>query len=152
VTTVAVSIGSNIGDRRGHIEYARSSLKLLLANAHFASLHETEPVGVPDTQPPFLNGAAVGDTALSADELLRALQAIERDRGRERPYSKAPRTLDLDLILYGGEVKDEPALVLPHPRFRTRRFVLEPLHEIAPDLVDPVTGKTIRELFLALPV
>ena len=92
MTTVAISIGSNIGDRRAHIEYAHSSLKLLLANAHFASLHETEPVGVPDTQPPFLNGAAVGETALPADELLRALHAIERDRGRERPYSRAPRT------------------------------------------------------------
>jgi 2-amino-4-hydroxy-6-hydroxymethyldihydropteridine diphosphokinase len=150
VTTVAISIGSNIGDRRAHIEHAHSSLKLLLENARFASLFETEPVGVPDLQPPFLNGGAVGETELAAPELLRALHAIERDRGRERPYSKAPRTLDLDLILYGGEVVDEPELVLPHPRFRTRRFVLEPLQEIAPDLVDPVTGKTVRELFLGL--
>src|SRR5206468_20071 len=98
-------------------------------------------------QTPFLNAAAVGDTTLSARRLLDALMAIERERGRERPFPNAPRTLDLDLILLGDVVIDEPGLSVPHPRFRERRFVLEPLAEIAPDLVDPVTGLTIRELF-----
>ena len=146
MTTVAIAIGSNIGDRRAHIEYAHSSLKLLLANTRFAALFETEPVGVPDVQPPFLNGGAVGETALSAAELLRALHAIERDRGRERPYSKAPRTLDLDLILYGDAVIDEPGLRVPHPRFRERRFVLAPLAEVAGEWVDPETGKRVERL------
>ena len=85
----------------------------------------------------------MGETALSPRALLDALLAIERERGRERPYPNAPRTLDLDLILFGDAVIDEPGLVVPHPRFRERRFVLEPLAEIAPDLVDPVSGLTV---------
>ena len=88
----------------------------------------------------------MGDTALSARELLDQLLAIERERGRERPFPGAPRTLDLDLILYGNQVVDEPGLVVPHPRFRQRRFVLEPLAEVAPDLIDPLTGQTVQAL------
>src|SRR5262249_10896111 len=107
--------------------------------------YETEPVGVGD-QPLFLNGAVVGETAITPRELLDALLAVERDRGRERPFPNAPRTLDLDLVLFGDRVIDAPGLVVPHPRFRERRFVLEPLREIAPELVDPVTGMTVREL------
>jgi len=93
-----------------------------------------------------LNAAAVGTTVRGPRELLDELLAIERARGRERPFPNAPRTLDLDLILFGGGRVDEPDLVLPHPRFRERRFVLEPLAEIAPDLRDPVTGLTVGEL------
>jgi 2-amino-4-hydroxy-6-hydroxymethyldihydropteridine diphosphokinase len=93
-----------------------------------------------------LNAAAVGETALSARELLDALLAIEHERGRERPRPNAPRTLDLDLILFGDAVIDEPGLTVPHPRFRERRFVLEPLSEIAPALRDPVTRQTVLEL------
>jgi 2-amino-4-hydroxy-6-hydroxymethyldihydropteridine diphosphokinase len=78
--------------------------------------------------------------------LLDALKAIERSFGRERPYIGAPRTLDLDLILYGGDVIEMPGLVVPHPRFRDRRFVLEPLAELVPEWIDPVTAKTIAEL------
>ena len=88
----------------------------------------------------------MGETTLSARSLLDELLAIERQRDRQRPYVNAPRTLDLDLILYGDRTLDEPGLVVPHPRFRERRFVLEPLLEIAPDLVDPATGLTVREL------
>ena len=88
----------------------------------------------------------MGDTALSARELVDQLLAIERERGRERPFPGAPRTLDLDLILYGNQVVDEPGLVVPHPRFRQRRFVLEPLAEVAPDLIDPLTGQTVQAL------
>jgi 2-amino-4-hydroxy-6-hydroxymethyldihydropteridine diphosphokinase len=98
----------------------------------------------------FLNAAAVGDATLPAHQILEALLAIERERGRDRPYPNAPRTLDLDLILYGDSRIDEAGLVVPHPRFRERRFVLEPLAEIAPALRDPVSGKSISELLAGL--
>jgi len=89
----------------------------------------------------------VGETSLAAKTLLERLLAIEQDLGRERPFPGAPRTVDLDLILYDDAVIDEgPALIVPHPRFRERRFVLEPLSEIAPDWRDPVTGRTVEEL------
>ena len=97
-------------------------------------------------QPRFLNGVVVGDTALSARALLESLMAIERDCGRERLHPNAARTLDLDLILYGRERITEPDLVVPHPRFRERLFVLEPLAELAPDWLDPVSGESISVL------
>ena len=87
----------------------------------------------------------VGETALTARELLNRLLAIEQD-GRMRPAPRAPRTLDLDLILYGDERMREPGLVVPHPRFRERLFVLEPLAELAPDWIDPVSGETVSAL------
>ena len=87
---------------------------------------------------------------LSAAALLDALRAIEWSFGRERPYAGAPRKLDLDLILYGGDVIEMPGLIVPHPRFRDRRFVLEPLAELVPEWIDPVTGKTIAELLAAV--
>ena len=144
--TAAVSLGSNLGDRHAHLDYAVSRLRTLLTNLRVSSYQGTDPVGVPDHQPLFLNAAAVGDTALGARSLLDALLAIERERGRERPFPGAARTLDLDLVLYGNLVTDEPGLIVPHPRFRERLFVLDPLAEIAPDLVDPVTGASVAEL------
>jgi 2-amino-4-hydroxy-6-hydroxymethyldihydropteridine diphosphokinase len=142
----AVSIGSNLGDRDSHLAFARERLSELLTNLRFSSAFETDPVGVIGEHSRFLNAAAVGETGLSARALLDELLAIEADRGRERPFARAPRTLDLDLILFGDVILDAPGLVVPHPRFRERRFVLEPLAQIAPDLKDPVTGKTVRDL------
>ena len=107
--------------------------------------HDTTPVGVGD-QPRFLNAAAVGRTSLSARELLDTLLDVEQRFGRERPHPGAARTLDLDLILYGERVIEEEGLIVPHPRFRERSFVLEPLAEVAAEWMDPVTGKTIEEL------
>ena len=101
---------------------------------------------MPGDQPRFLNAVAVGEATREARALFSELRAIESDAGRERPYAGAARTLDLDLILFGDVIIDEPDLIVPHPRFRERRFVLEPLVEIAPDLRDPVTGKTVAEL------
>ena len=100
---------------------------------------------------PYANAAAVGSTELPPRDLLRALHAIEAVRGRERPFRNAPRTLDLDIILYGDAVIAEPDLEIPHPRFRLRAFVLEPLAAIAAELVDPVSGLTVGALRDALP-
>ncbi len=97
-------------------------------------------------QPRFLNAAAVGRTSLTPRALLETLLRVERDFGRERPCPGAARTLDLDLILYGDRVIEEVGLSVPHPRFRERRFVLAPLAEVAPDWIDPVTGRSIRDL------
>jgi 2-amino-4-hydroxy-6-hydroxymethyldihydropteridine diphosphokinase len=143
---VAVALGSNLGDRRAHLDFAVSRLATLLTGLRGSHYHETAPVGMIGPQPPFLNAAAVGETTLGARALLDALLDVERERGRERPHPNAARTLDLDLVLFGDCVIDEPGLVVPHPRFRERRFVLEPLAEVAPAMVDPVTGETIASL------
>jgi len=143
---VAIALGSNLGDRAAHLDFAIARLRDSIQNLRVSSYHETEPVDVPDTQSAFLNAACVGDTALSARELLALLHAIEHERGRQRPFQNAARTLDLDLILFGNLVLDDAGIIVPHPRFRERRFVLAPLAEIAPDLVDPVTGSTIGVL------
>jgi 2-amino-4-hydroxy-6-hydroxymethyldihydropteridine diphosphokinase len=146
---VAIALGSNVGDRESHLQFAVDRLSSIISDRRVSRWYETEPVGV-GAQPLFLNAAVVGETDLSPRRLLDTLLAIERERGRERPFPSAPRTLDLDLILYGDCVIDEPGLSVPHPRFRERAFVLEPLAEVAPDLVDPVTGRRVRELFARL--
>jgi 2-amino-4-hydroxy-6-hydroxymethyldihydropteridine diphosphokinase len=147
---VAISLGSNLGDRRAHLDFAVSRLAASISGLIVSRYYETEPLDVPGPQPPFLNAAAVGQTAASAREMLETLMAIERERGRERPFHHAARTLDLDLILLGRCVVHEDGLVVPHPGFRERRFVLEPLAEIAPELVDPVTGSTVGQLLAML--
>jgi 2-amino-4-hydroxy-6-hydroxymethyldihydropteridine diphosphokinase len=151
VDRVAVALGSNLGDRRAHLDFAVAKLRSLLRHLAVSRYHDTVPVGITGPQPLYLNAAATGETMLSAQDLLDALLAIEGARGRERPYPNAPRTLDLDLILYADLVVEGPGLTVPHPRFRERRFVLEPLAEIAPEAIDPVTGRTIRELLAAAP-
>jgi 2-amino-4-hydroxy-6-hydroxymethyldihydropteridine diphosphokinase len=146
---IAIALGSNLGDRESYLTRGIEALRARLANVRISSFFETEPVGVVG-QPPFLNGAIVAETTLSARAVLELLLDIEHQFGRVRPFDRAPRTLDLDLILYGDRVIDEPDLRVPHPRFRERRFVLEPLAEIAPEMIDPETGRTIARLLLDL--
>ena len=142
---VAIALGSNLGDRERILRDAAAALAGAVHDLRLSTVHDTEPVGVGD-QPRFLNAAAIGLTPLSARDLLARLLDIEARFGRERPYAGAPRSLDLDLILYGDAVLAEPGLEVPHPRFRERRFVLEPLAELAAGWRDPVTGWTVGEL------
>jgi 2-amino-4-hydroxy-6-hydroxymethyldihydropteridine diphosphokinase len=146
---VVVAFGSNLGDRRTAILDAAARVAALLTDFRLSPIIETAPVGAGlENDPSYLNAVGVGESALSPRELFERLRSIEVAAGRQRPYPGAPRTLDLDLILAGGSVVDEPGLQVPHPRFRDRVFVLQPLAAIAPQLRDPVTGRTIAELLL----
>ena len=147
----AIALGSNLGDRAAAIGYAAKRLSGILSHTVVSEAVETDPEGEGLAgQPRYVNAVLVGETSMPARELLDALLAIERDFGRERPYPNAPRTLDLDLILLGDEIIDEPGLQVPHPRFRERFFVLGPMAEIAPDLRDPLTGLSVGELLRGL--
>jgi 2-amino-4-hydroxy-6-hydroxymethyldihydropteridine diphosphokinase len=142
-----VALGSNLGDREAALRAALGRLAATpgVVLVAVSRLWETEPVGPP--QPAYLNAAAALDTTLSARELLARLLAIEREAGRTRGAERnAPRTLDLDLLLFGDESIDEPGLVVPHPRLAQRAFVLEPLAEIAAELRHPALGASIAEL------
>lgn len=148
MTCAYVGLGANLGDREGAI---RRALELLGADPAIevvavSALRETDPVGYAE-QPRFLNGAAALETGLSARDLLERLLAVERELGRVRGEGPrfGPRAIDLDLLLYGDEVVDEPGLTVPHPRLAERRFALEPLHELDPALRLP-DGRAVREL------
>ena len=131
---------------------AADELARILDNFRLSSVIETAPVGPGlEHDPAYLNAVAVGESNLPVREIFERLRAIEEQAGRQRPYAGAPRTLDLDLILAGDEVIDADDLQVPHPRFRERLFVLDPLCEIAPDLVDPISGLTMRQLRDRLP-
>ena len=134
-----IGLGSNLGDRDAAL---RGALELLGTEVvAVSSFRETDPVGYLD-QPRFLNAAAALDTELPPRELLARLLEVERELGRTRDGPRyGPRTIDLDLLLYGDLVIDEPGLVVPHPRLAERRFVLEPLAELDPDLVVPGLGR-----------
>jgi 2-amino-4-hydroxy-6-hydroxymethyldihydropteridine diphosphokinase len=148
---VAIALGSNMGDRAAAMSFATERLSTVLTNLSISTIIETSPEGAGlENKPAYLNGVVVGETPLGARELLDQLLAIEREFGRERPYPAAPRTLDLDLVLFGDVVVNEPGLHVPHPRFRDRFFVLGPMAEIAPELEDPVTGLRVVELLREL--
>ncbi len=149
-TRVAIALGANLGDREGQLQQAVDALRTLLDDVAVSSFHDTAPVGVPLPQPNYLNAAVTGLTRLPPRVLLARLLDIERTLGRARPHANAPRTIDLDLILYGDVQLDEPALTIPHSRFRGRGFVLAPLAEIAPSMVDPATGLTVEALLRRL--
>jgi 2-amino-4-hydroxy-6-hydroxymethyldihydropteridine diphosphokinase len=146
MNSVYLALGSNLGDRR---EYLSAGVRGLAARGidiiRCASIYSTEPRDVLD-QPWFLNTVLQASTDLSPRELLHACLQVEKDNHRARGAAKGPRTLDIDIIFYGNEIIRQEGLAIPHPRFSTRRFVLEPLAEIAPDFIDPVSGKTVLEL------
>ena len=141
MATAFIGIGSNLGDRETHL---RRALDLLAAEdgieiVAVSELRETEPVG-PVEQGPFLNGAVQVSTELPPRQLLERLLDVEQRLGRVRDVRFGPRTIDLDLLVYGDETADEPGLTLPHPRLHERRFALEPLAELDPSLVVPGRG------------
>ena len=135
-----VGLGANLGDARASVLQAGRQLAALPGSrvVQMSSLYRTAPIDAPG--PDFCNAVAELRTSLDPLGLLRALQAIEHDHGRQRSYTNAPRTLDLDLLMYGQRQVDEPELTLPHPRLHRRAFVLSPLLELAPELAHPRLG------------
>lgn len=146
MTTVYLSLGSNIGDRETNLRSAIAALAPAGVEVKkMSSIYETEPVDYLD-QPWFLNCAAEAETELDAHALLRALTSIESQLGSKKEFAKGPRKIDLDLLLYGSKTIDTPDLQVPHPRMLRRRFVLAPLAEIAPNTKHPSWPGTAKEL------
>ena len=151
MTRAYVGIGSNLGDSAGIVREAFDRLRLLGTDFVNSDLYVTKPWGVTD-QPDFINAAAAFDTDIAADDLLGVLRGIEAEFGRQRGERWGPRSLDLDLLLYGDAVIAQPGCTIPHPHLRERAFVLEPLSEIATGAKVPTDGKTVGELRDALPL
>jgi 2-amino-4-hydroxy-6-hydroxymethyldihydropteridine diphosphokinase len=150
LTTAYLALGSNLGDREANLRqalecFASAGVQVLRRS----SLYETEPQEMRE-QPWFLNQVVEIGTALSPLELLARVKAIERELGRERVVAKGPRTIDIDILFYEGAILGTTELQIPHPRLAERRFVLEPMAELAPDLRHPATGRTVSEMLAAI--
>ena len=146
ISSIYLSLGSNLGDRKTNLRSALGKLhekEILLLDE--SSIYETEPVEVPE-QPEFLNLVCRVQTELKPEALLSACQAIESELGRVRRESKGARNIDIDILFYGQQILQEPSLKIPHPAWCKRNFVLIPLAEIAPNFRDPVTAKTVAQL------
>ena len=147
---VYLSLGSNLGDREANLRTAIEKLGEFGNIAAISSFYETEPVEV-TAQPWFLNCAVKLDTEKMPRQLISAILALEQSMGRQRKQQKGPRTIDIDVLLFGSSVIEIPSLTIPHPHLHERRFVLEPLAEIAPDARHPIFKRSMRELRDALP-
>ena len=145
-----LSLGSNLGDRAANLSQAIGLLAEAFPVRTVSAFYETQPVDVPD-QPWFLNCALAIETEKSPTGLLECILSLEGAMGRVRMRSRGPRRIDIDIVLFGERVVDEPGLKVPHPAMHQRRFVLEPLAEIAPEARHPILGKTICELLATLP-
>jgi 2-amino-4-hydroxy-6-hydroxymethyldihydropteridine diphosphokinase len=145
-----LSLGSNVGDRSGNLNAAIDRLRALGEVVAVSSFYETEPVEF-SAQPWFVNCVVEFDTERTPQELLSDILNIEQQLGRRRVQKKGPRTIDIDILLFDNLIIEDQGLTIPHPAMHARRFVLEPLAEIAPDLQHPVCKQTIRELRDALP-
>ena len=148
--TAYLSLGSNLGNRAAHLRAAVEELQAVGRLRAVSAFYETQPVDVPD-QPWFLNCVAAIETEKSPRQLLELALHIEAGMGRLRMSAKGPRTIDIDIVLFGDRVIDEPGLKIPHPALAQRRFVLAPLVEIAPETSHPVTGLSAREMLATLP-
>jgi len=149
-SVVYLSLGSNVGDRESQLRDAHARLGAEGRIVAASSFYETEPVEFTD-QPWFLNCAVALETSTTPQQLMAAILGIEKEMGRQRLQNKGPRTIDIDILLFGDTILDSPQLTIPHPAMHRRRFVLEPLAEIAPEVLHPVLKKTIRKLRDALP-
>jgi 2-amino-4-hydroxy-6-hydroxymethyldihydropteridine diphosphokinase len=147
---VYLSLGSNVGDREAQLRDAQARLAAAGRLVAASSLYETEPVEF-TPQPWFLNCVVALETGKTPKQLMAAILAIEKEMGRQRVQKKGPRSIDIDILLFDDTIVDSKDLTIPHPAMEQRRFVLEPLEEIAPELLHPVLKKTIRELREALP-
>ncbi len=145
LVTVYLGLGANLGDRRYNLIRAKELLAQKGRVEQVSSFYETEPWGYQD-QPCFLNSACCLVTPLSPDGLLSQIKEIERALGRVASFANAPRPIDIDILFYGEQIIQTPQLIIPHPRLEERAFVLVPLAEIAPELVHPVSRRTIAEL------
>src|SRR5579883_1691383 len=147
--TVYLALGANIGDRRGNLAAALQRLREVVEIDLVSSIYETDPVGYTD-QPRFLNIVCRGKTWLDAENLLKYIKEVEAAIGRKPSFRNGPRPIDIDILFYDDLHLEKEHLTVPHPRLRERAFVLFPLAEIAPELVDPVSGKTAQELLGAV--
>jgi 2-amino-4-hydroxy-6-hydroxymethyldihydropteridine diphosphokinase len=147
---VYLSLGSNIGDRASQLRDALARLGVAGRVVAVSSFYETEPVEF-TPQPWFLNCAVALETSKTQQQLMSAILSIEEEMGRRRVQRKGPRSIDIDILLFGDAIMDSKEITIPHPATHQRRFVLEPLAEIAPEVLHPVFKKTIRELRDALP-
>ena len=147
--TAYLSLGSNVGDRAANLREALERLHSAGKVGAVSSLYETEPIEFTE-QPWFLNCVVELETDLGPAQLLAGILEIEEQMGRHREKKKGPRNIDLDILFYGDEIVDGPELTIPHPAMQERRFVLEPLAEIAPGVTHPTSKKTVRELLESL--